>query len=425
MPTLQGMSGHATNERQGVLLTGATGFLGGEVLARLLERGDRPVYALVRAATDEEASARLHGTVAALLGSSEPWCDRVVAVAGDVTRPALGLDSARRNWLAGRVGRIVHCAASVSFTLGLDESRAINVEGTRRLLDLGEACADQGGLESFVHVSTAYVAGTHTGRFGEDDLDVGQGFRNAYERSKFEAELLVRERSSSLPIQVVRPSIVVGDSQTGFTPAFNVLYWPLRAFSKGTYPALPARRSSPVDVVPVDYVADAMLALADREPAIYHLTAGDRASSVGELMDLASVHFRRPAPRALPPNLYRRAIHPLLVRTGSQARRRALRRSEAFFPYFAMGVRYDDTRTRQALREHRIEAPPLSSYFGRLVDYAQAAAWGRNSPQRHATAGLNSSRHPRIPPQARAPRPAGRERGRAVPHRSAYRGRRP
>lgn len=380
------MTGHAINERQGVLLTGATGFLGGEVLARLLERGDQPVYALVRAGSDEEAAARLRGTVVSLLGSADPWGDRAVAVAGDVTRPALGLDPARRDWLAGRVGRIVHCAASVSFTLGLDESRAINVEGARRLLDLGEACAARGGLDSFVHVSTAYVAGTHTGRFGEDDLDVGQGFRNAYERSKFEAELLVRERSGTLPIQVVRPSIVVGDSRTGFTPAFNVLYWPLRAFSKGNYPALPARRSAPVDVVPVDYVADAMLALADREPTIYHLTAGERASNVGELMDLASAHFRRPAPRALPPNLYRGAIHPVLVRTGSQARRRALRRSEAFFPYFAMGVRYDNTRAREALRNHQIEAPPLRSYFGRLVDYARAAAWGRNSPPRHEAA---------------------------------------
>ena len=109
--------------------------------------------------------------------------------------------------------------------------------------------------------------------------------------------------------------------------------------------------------MPVDYVADAVLALAGRERTTYHLTAGERTSSVGELMDLASDVPRRPAPRTLPPRLYRRAIHPLLVRTGSQARRRALRRSEAFFPYFEMAVRYDNTRTREALRGQRIEAP--------------------------------------------------------------------
>jgi hypothetical protein len=103
-------------------------------------------------------------------------------------------------------------------------------------------------------------------------------------------------------------------------------------------------------------------------------------------MDMASEHLRRPAPRALRPKLYRRLIHPVLVRTGSQARRRALRSSEVFFPYFEMAVRYDNTRAREALRDQHIEAPPLRSYFGRLLDYAQAAAWGRKSPQRHDAA---------------------------------------
>src|SRR5438067_1251167 len=200
------------------------------------------------------------------------------------------------------------------------------------MLDLGELCVRRGALDCFTHVSTAYVAGTHPGRFSEDDLDVGQGFRNAYEQSKFEAELLVRERSPSVPVQVVRPSIVVGDSTTGWTPAFNVLYMPLRAFARGAYPAIPARRSAPVDVVPVDYVADAVLALPPRPGAACHLTAGEQTSSVGELIDLATSYMDRPAPPVLPPRLYRRMLHPLLVRRGSERRRRALRQSETFFP---------------------------------------------------------------------------------------------
>src|SRR3954447_1243521 len=215
------------------------------------------------------------------------------------------------------------------------------------------------------------------GLFAESDVFTGQDFRNPYERSKFEAELLVRERAGSLPVQVVRPSIVVGDSRTGWTPAFNVLYWPLRAFSRGTYPALPARRSSPVDVVPVDYVADAILALAGRAAGTYHLSAGENATTVGDLVDLASAHLERPAPRTLSPALYRRAIHPLLVRTGSDARRRALRRSEVFFPYFSLDVRYDNSRARATLSPLGIGAPPIASYFERLMRFAVAADWGR------------------------------------------------
>jgi thioester reductase-like protein len=374
-----------TDESTGTLLTGATGFLGGEVLARLLERGDGPVYAVVRATGDDEAQVRLDAIVEALLGDAAASAGEAIAIAGDVTRPGLGIPPGDRDRLAERVNRIIHCAASVSFTLGLRESREINVEGTRRMLDLGERCARRGGLDSFVHVSTAYVAGAHDGTFCEDDLDVGQSFRNSYERSKFESELVVRERADVLPVQIVRPSIVVGDSRSGWTPAFNVLYTPLRAFSRGAYPMLPARRSSPVDVVPVDYVADAILALAPRPGETHHLVAGERASSVGEIIDLASENAGRPSPRVLPPGLYRRTIHPLLVRSGSEARRRALRSSEQFFPYFAMRVRYDDERSRRALRPFGVEPPPLRSYFDRLIDFARAADWGRRPLERHET----------------------------------------
>jgi len=379
----------------GTFLTGATGFLGGEVLARLLAAGDGPVYVLVRARTASEADARLKRTIVSLVGSDERWAGRATAIPGDLTTPGLGLPQARREWLAERTRRIIHCAASVSFTLGLDASRAINVAGTSRLLDLAAMCNHRGGLECFSHVSTAYVAGTHRGRFGESDLDVGQDFRNGYERSKFEAEILVRRRSGSLPVQVLRPSIVVGDSRTGWTPAFNVIYWPLRAFARGSYQAIPADPRAPVDVVPVDYVADAVVALAGRAGTTYHLTAGDRASSVGELIELACEQLDRPAPRVVSPRFYRRTIHPVLLRTGSEARRRALRRSEAYFPYFEIPTTYDDARTREALGPRGLEAPPLRSYFPKLLDFAHAAKWGRHPVERrHAARAVGVGRQP-------------------------------
>jgi long-chain acyl-CoA synthetase len=342
------------------------------------------VYALVRGRDQGEADARLRETIASLLGTVEPWSRRVVAVPADLCAPEMGLDRSSHELLAERTSLFVHCAASVSFELGVAESREINVEGTRRLLDLAALCADRGGLECFTHISTAYVAGTHSGRFAETDLYMGQDFRNPYELSKYEGEAEVRQRatslpyeSNSLPVQVLRPSIVVGNSHTGWTPTFNVLYSPLRAFARGTYPALPARLSAPVDVVPVDYVADAILALAGRPGTTYHLVAGNRASSVGELADLASSYLERTRPPVIPPGLYRRILHPLLVRTGDERRKRALRRSEQFFPYFEIDTHYDDRLAREALAPYGIKAPPLRTYFKRLMDYARAADWGR------------------------------------------------
>jgi thioester reductase-like protein len=373
----------------GVLLTGATGFIGMELLARYLERTDRRVYALVRGVDDREAAARVERTLHSLFGAGHPYAQRVVAVRGDVTHTGLGLGD-KRDALAAEVSEIVHGAASVSFELGLEASRAINVEGTRRVLEFAQRCAARGGLRRLSHISTAYLAGEHGGCFSEDDLDVGQRFRNAYERSKFEAESLVARSRGRLPITVLRPSIVVGERESGWTASFNVLYWPLRAFARGAYLALPARRSAPVDVVPVDYVADAIFHLSqarEAEGATFHLTAGANASSVGELVELATTFFGRPAPRLLEPSVYRRVVHPLLVRSSRDERyRRALERSQVFFPYFATSVRYDDRRSRVALRGTGIGPPPLRTYFERLVEFALVAEWGRRQiPRAHHT----------------------------------------
>jgi long-chain acyl-CoA synthetase len=184
-----------------------------------------------------------------------------------------------------------------------------------------------------------------------------------------------------------------------------VLYWPLRAFARGAYVALPARRDAPVDVVPVDYVADAIFALSqapEAEGGTYHLTAGASATSVGELIELAAARFGRPAPRLIAPGVYRRVVHPLLLRSSRDERyRRALTRSEIFFPYFAMAVTYDDRRSRVALRGAGITPTPLHRYFDRLVEFALAAEWGRRPIPRASVTRGDGSRARGGPAQVR------------------------
>jgi long-chain acyl-CoA synthetase len=281
--------------------------------------------------------------------------------------------------VAEHVDEIIHSAASVSFRLPLGQARAVNVEGTRGVLELGTHAAARGsGLQRLAHVSTAYVAGTHRGTFREGDLELGQGFHNTYERSKWEAERLVRSRSEHLPVQVFRPSIVVGDQTTGWTSSFNVIYTPLAAYARGALPAVPARRTAPVDAVPVSYVARAILALGGAGPGCtWHLAAGPAAVSVGELIDRCAELLGRPRVRALPPALYRRVVHPLLLRRAGPGQRRWLERGEVFFPYFATRVRFDTAATRAALEPAGIEVPRVTSYLDRLLEFAARAAWGR------------------------------------------------
>jgi thioester reductase-like protein len=355
-----------------VLLTGATGFVGMELLARYLERTDRPVVALIRADSDDAARGRLEGVLANVFGyRAGRYAGRVRAVAADLTAPRLGLDAVRWERLAAEVSTIVHGAASVSFALPLEEARAINLEGTRRMLELAARGRELGVLERYAHISTAYVAGTHAGLFREHDLDLGQSFHNSYEQSKFEAEQLVRS-CHELPFTVLRPSIVVGDRHSGWTAAFNVLYWPLRALARGVFAAVPATASSPVDVVSIDYVADAICELCEGERdtgQTYHLTAGAGASTMGEIVSLASGYFHRPGPELVPPAEF--------ASMAGGAGRRAIEEGSVYFPYFSVAATFDDAFTRARLEPAGISASPLRDYLGRLLDFATRSRWGK------------------------------------------------
>ena len=390
-----------------ILLTGATGFVGMAVLARLLERTDREVVVLVRAASRSEADARLNALLSSVFDAPDRHRARVRAVCGDLTAPGLGL-GADREWVAEEVGEVVHAAASVAFDLSVAESTLINVEGTRRVLDLAEDCAARGeSLRRITYVSTAYVAGDRHGCAREAELDVGQGFRNAYEQSKHEAERLVWSRRGRLPVTIVRPSIVVGERGTGWTSSFNVVYGPLRAFASGTYPVLPGRRDAVLDIVTVDHVADAILALAASPAAAggtFHVVAGEQATTLGELARLAARRFDRRPPRLVPPRVYRSALHPLILRRADPNTRRRLVRSEVYFPYFSLDLRFDDHHARELLDPLGVRATPLREYFDTMIDFAEAAHWGR-TPIARARAGALGERTSPARPEARTAQP--------------------
>jgi len=344
-----------------VFLTGATGFLGMEVLARLLEEGDREVLALIRASDDAAAEQRLDDVLSKLWDDPSPYRSRVTAVRGDVTAPGLGLGDRRDEW-ASKTGAVLHCAASISFDLPLDEARAINVDGTARVLDFAVDAQARDGLERFLHVSTAYVAGRYEGTFRERQLDAGQTFRNTYEETKADAEQIVT-LARELGPAIARPSIVVGESDSGWTPAFNVLYWPLRAFSRGMFKEVPALADGHVDVVPIDYVADSLVhLLGRREAGVFNLVSGRNAPQVAELVNLASDYFGKPHPKLVEP------VAPEHVGDDQ---------GDVFVPYFDMRVIFDDTRARSVLAPAGIAAPVLRDYFGTLMDYAEAARWGK------------------------------------------------
>jgi thioester reductase-like protein len=357
----------------GLLLTGASGFVGQSLLVRWLARTDRPATVLVRAADDVAAQSRV-ATLLEGLGATTAHRARVRALAADVERfdPA---DAAARI-LAGPepIDQVIHAAACVRFDQPLRDARAVNVGGTARLLDLAGRLHAARPLRRYVQVSTAFVAGALAGRFAEGDRWRGQDFRNTYEQTKLEAEELVRRHAAGgLPVQVVRPSIVVGDRAQGWTAAFNVLYVPLRALVAGAVDAVPEPDGGLLDVVPVDYVADGLLGLHDApaDGRTYHLTAGRHAITVGELADAVCRATGRE-------RCARVSTATFAATLGSSTAGRVLAANLGdYLPYLDVRTTFDATGAEAHLVPRGVRVTPLDDYLPKLISFAQERRWGR------------------------------------------------
>ena len=366
-----------------VLLTGATGFVGSEILYELLARRGVHVDCLVRANTDDDARQRLRAVVVRMLGD-EGWelaRRRVTAVRGDLLDRRLGLSPADSVRLVEETTHIIHGAASVSFGMPLERARAVNVRGTLEMLTLAEACRRIGRLERFGYVSTAFVCGRHRGVFTEDMLDTRQSFRNTYERTKFEAEQAVHWRARQLPVTVVRPSIVVGHSSSGATRGFNVVYWPLRLYADGVFRYAPAAPDLPVDLIPVDHVARGTVeaVLGDGRPGMtYTLAAGPRATQAHVIAELAAGVFGVAPPLMMATPLDRLVL-PVATRLSVIGPwSRYARSFRAYLPYFLEGSRFDTRNAEALLEPHGIVAPPVEDFLRPVLEFARDTDFGRD-----------------------------------------------
>lgn len=360
-----------------LVVTGATGFLGRELVHHLL--GEDPAVRLallVRGRDAADARARGLAVLAdRLAGEALAAAERrVEIVRADLEQERLGLDAAAHAALAERTTGVIHGAASVSFALPLAQARAINVEGTRRMLDLARAAGCP-----FDYVGTAYVAGDRSGTAYEGELDVGQGFHNTYEQTKLEAEALVRARAKEQPAAIYRPSIIVGDSRTGRTASFKVLYWPLKIFTRG-FRLAPGRPDAVMDVVPSDFVVRAICHLR-KQPGrfgqAYHLCAGpERAASLQQLGEVAAGFFGCKPPIFVEPKWFIRA-RPLVDRLTFGRLRRILTTGRVYTPYLSLQLFFDTAVARAALGPVGIAAPGVEEFFENQLRFARDTDWGK------------------------------------------------
>jgi dephospho-CoA kinase len=339
------------------LVTGFPAFTARRMIRQILAaEPDTRLYVLAREPFAADADSFLAGL---------PDRSRAEILVGDVCDMDLGLSSAEYRALSRELTWIHHLAGI--YFMGTDDETAhrVNVVGTRTVIDLAR---DAGRLERVVHWSTAMVSGDRKGTFYEDDLETGQKFRNAYERTKYEAERLVRAAMRQLPITVIRPGIIVGDSRTGEIDKLDGPYYLLVVIAtnaSGVRLPLLGRSDAPLHLVPIDYVIEAAWHVARSETAAgktFHLV-DPAPMAARQVFEAVAEHANTEKPRGHIPRPLARAVlrTPGLARLG--------RGPLAFLDMLDHAVHYDQTNTAQALAGTALRCPPLAEYLPVLVRY--------------------------------------------------------
>lgn len=341
-----------------VLLTGAGGLVGAEVATRLHRRG-HPVIALTHRTPGivDSAGDRLP----AVPFADDPGAP-VTAVRGDVRAPGFGLEPGTLEAVSGRVGAIVHCAATTDFAASQRTYDELNVAGT------AHACALARAWDvPLVYVSTAYVCGRREGTIAEDDLDDAHGFGNGYERSKFDAETHVRS-AEGLRWSIVRPGIVTGATGSGAVRDYKNLYTVVKLIAEGKLRTLPGRYDATLSLAPVDFVADTVVAAttAFAEHRTFHAVGSDPLS-LRHISEVLAEYPSFEVARFVPKSAF------ALADLGDLEREYYLRIGAQYAPYFDGRRTFDTTGTAALLG-----APPPetgAAYLRTLLDFCTESGY--------------------------------------------------
>jgi thioester reductase-like protein len=345
-----------------IFLTGFPGFIAGRLVKRLALL-DARFLLLVQPAFLERARQ----DIVRIAEETGAQVSRFRIVEGDITKPDLGMEPSELEAARIETTMLFHLAAIYDLAVAGNVAQLVNVEGTRNVNRFARSLKN---LRHYHYVSTCYVAGKRKGLILETELRHDAGFRNHYEETKYLAEIEVDELKSELPVTIHRPSVVCGDSRTGETAKYDGIYYLIHYLRMR--PRLLSlinigNRNVSLNLVPVDFVVEAMAAIAQDERATGATVqlADPAPLTTHDLFEaIARALAGRGSRLAIPAKL----VRPSLMLPFSPA---LTGLPHAGVPYFFLEQTYDTTRARTLLEPHGITCPPFPSYVNALIDFVE------------------------------------------------------
>ena len=363
--------GTGQGEVMSYFVTGATGFIGRYLVSNLLKRKGT-VHVLVRKGSEKKLEA---------ISEKMGWDrKRIVPVPGDLSKPRLGLSAAQVKALSGKVQHFFHLAAIYDLSADAASQQVANIDGTRHAIEL--AAAVKAGC--FHHTSSIAAAGLYPGVFREDMFEEAEGLKDPYLRTKHESEGIVR-KECKVPFRIYRPSMVIGHSKTGEMDKVDGPYY-LFTLIKKMRQTLPqwvptlGIEGGRINVVPVDFVADAMDHIAHKkglDGQCFHLVDPE-PMRFGELMNTfcRAAHAPEMTMRldarmlAVVPGAVRAAVTNLPpIKRFTSMLLRDLKLPPATLAFITYPTRFDTRVVERALKGSKISVPDLEGYAWRIWDY--------------------------------------------------------
>jgi thioester reductase-like protein len=348
--------------RESFFITGFPGFIAGRLVERLA-KPEAQFFLLVQRQFVEQAMA----DVEHIADETGTPLESFVIVEGDVTLPGLGISDDDLETIQFETTDVFHLAAAYDLAVAKDTAFTVNLQGTKNVNDLALSIKN---LRRYNYISTCYVAGKREGKILETELSHKAEFRNFYEETKYLAELEVESLKSHLAVTIYRPSVVVGDSHTGETAKYDGIYylihylrkapWLLRVFNVGN-------KNVRLNLVPVDFVVDGIVALARDKRAVGKTVAlaDPLPLTTAELFDVLAREMTGRRSEFIPPTKLVQWFLSLPISppiTGLPI---------YGVPYFFISQLYDTAVADGLLAPHGVVCPRFEAYAGHLLDFVE------------------------------------------------------